>query len=385
MSPRRSILLVTCEQPTAEAVNRALEVEGRFAVNGICRDLRDLAGYLQRKGAPAALVDIDPGPKGMLVELERLTTRFPDTRFVVLSSDVSGEMMLTAMQAGARHFMKKSSVAEELPSALGRLIPEEVLGGQAGAITTVLAASGGCGATTVAINLANELHLSSGDPALLVDMDLHYGAVGSYLGISGQFGLADVLNHAGHIDPQLIRSTAISCGEGLYVLASPASAHFAQTVALDFRNLDQALDACKQAYAHTVIDAPRASMDLAAALAAQSTTTIVVLQLNVKDVRITRETLMALTERGVRAETLIPLANRCHKRSSMVTLDDAQRALGAISLERIRNDFRSAIRGMNYGQPLSRASPRSGMLKDIRELAGKLIRAGELRTRTPAR
>ncbi len=386
MSSRRSILLVTDEEPTAEAVNNALEAEGRFATNGVCRDLQELTAYLQRKPVPAALVDIDTRPERMLSELERLTARFPETRFIVISNDLSSEMMLSAMQAGARHFLGKKSLSKELSAALSRLIPEEAEAGQrGGSITTVLSASGGCGATTIAINFANELHLDSGDPTLLVDMDLHYGAVASYLGVSGQYGLTDVLSHAGSIDGQLIRSTAVSYGEGVFVLSSPASADFGNPIAPDFAQLDAMLDACKQGFHYTVIDAPRAPMDLAAALAAQSSSTIIVFQLNVKDVRITREILMALTERGIRTDKLIPLANRCHRRSSMVTLDDAQRALGAVPLERIRNDYQSAIRGVNYGQPLSRSSPRSGMLKDIRELAGKLARASELRMGHTAR
>ncbi len=377
MSSRRPILLVTEAKDTVEAVDAALASDNRFMVNGTCRDMQELAATLQRKAAPAALVDIDVAPQRILEDLDRLGVRFPQTRFVVLSGDMRSDLVLAAMQAGARHFLVKKSLTAELSDILHRLVPEEVPAAQRlGVIITVLSASGGCGATTLAVNLANEMHLETSEPSLLIDMDVNYGAIASYLGIAGQYGLADVLAGSGHVDPQLIHSTAISYSDGMAVLASPISANFANPAPLDYRNLDRAMEACKQAFRQTVIDAPRVPHDVAAMLAAQSAMTLIVFQLSVKDIRVARAMLLALTDRGVPSDGLLPLANRCQKHV-MVSLEDAQRASGSIPMRRIRNDYPNAVRAMNYGRPLAQTAPRSGMLRDIRELAAELVRVAE--------
>ncbi len=65
------------------------------------------------------------------------------------------------MQAGARHFLRKSAIQTELDPVLEHLLshgPQEST--RLGVVLSVFSCSGGCGATTVAINLANELRLA---------------------------------------------------------------------------------------------------------------------------------------------------------------------------------------------------------------------------------
>jgi Flp pilus assembly CpaE family ATPase len=60
--------------------------------------------------------------------------------------------------------------------------------------------------------------------------------------------------------------------------------------------------------------------------------------------------------------------NRDGSRRTMITRKDLQTALGAIELRTIRNDFKAAIRGVNLGQPLAQAAPRSRIRRDLRLL-----------------
>ncbi len=373
MSSRHGLLLVTDEPETATSVSAALEQNGGFATEGVCQNLEQLLTYLEPARPAAVLVDIDPGPGWMLTSLEPIITRLVSTRFIVLSTARRDDLMLEAMQVGARHFMVKDAIPSELVGVLHRLIPNGA--GKIrkrGGIITILSASGGCGATTLAVNLANELHLEGSEAALLVDMDCCYGAVAGYLGLDGQYGLADVLADRGRIDSQLVHSTALSYSEGLHALMSPASTNPVEPAPLEYLHLGDALDAFKRAYRYTVIDAPRLPIEVAATLAGASEATLIIFQLTVKDIRLALSLLSALTERGVSMDRLAPLANRYRKRHTMITLKDAESALGGVTPEVISNDFASAILSMNYGQPLAQAAPRSSLRRDIRNLAAKL-------------
>ncbi len=376
MSPRQGLVLVTDDSETVNAVASAVEQNGELASEGVCSDLRQLVVVLQHTPAAAVLVDIDPGPKRMLTDLDPIITRFTNSRFIVLSSASSNDLMLEAMQAGARHFLVKQSIATHLADVLQRLAPNgSAKTGKRGAAITVLSASGGCGATTIAVNLANELQLAAAEPALLVDLDCSYGAVASYLGLEGQYGLADVLVSRSRIDRHLITSTAVPYSEQLQVLLSPVSIDPANPAQLVYPHLGDALHACKRAYRFTVVDAPRVAMDVAVSLADGSQVTLIVFQLAVKDIRAARSTVRILTERGIPAARIVPLVNRYRKRRSTVTLEEARAAMGGVPLRCVHNDFRRASRAIDYGQPLAQAAPRSVLRRDLSRLAAALIEA----------
>ena len=124
-------------------------------------------------------------------------------------------------------------------------------------LVSVMTASGGSGGTTIAINLADELRRSSGEPVLLIDMDLDYGAAAAYLGLDPGSGLADVLG-AETLDAAALRSAASVYFDDLHVLTSPSSVDFSNPPMVRFERLGELLGACAEAYGHTLIDAPRA-------------------------------------------------------------------------------------------------------------------------------
>lgn len=364
------VLLVTDERETERAVSLGAEIQPDvYATVTRCADVAALAARLDERAASVALVDIDSDPMGLLARIEPLVTRFPQTRFVIVCRDMKSDIVLEAMQIGARHCLVKQTIAEDLPGVLRRLMSDSSASAAAsGRIVTVLSASGGCGATTISINLAEELRLHTNKPTLLMDLDAHYGAVATYLGLSGEFGISDVLSQRGTIDGGLVTSTASVYAEGLHVLLSPASVNFSEPAPLQWHQLDKALGACKQAFNFTVVDSPRVPMSVAADLAKASVLTLIVFELGVIDIRSTRNILTALTDRRVPAEKILPVANRYRKRSPMLSLEDARDALGGISIGRVSNDFSSVVRSINYGQPVAKVAPRSALRNDIHEL-----------------
>ncbi len=370
MTSESTLLLITPSQETGTAVSSALSSNDRFRLKGVCPNLKDLAEHPQSAAPSAVLLDIDPDPRRILADLESIAGRFPDTRFIVLAESLRNDLVLEAMQAGARHFMIKRDLDSDLGAVLRRLVGSKPSSSEMrGLVGTVLSVSGGCGGTTVAINLANELSLLSSKAALLVDLDCNYGGASTYLGLAGEYGIADVLGRNGELDPQLIRSTAREYSDGLSLLINPMTVDPKASDSLLLDHLPNAIDVCRRSYEFTIIDAPRVSMDTAAQLADAGDATFLILQLTVKDLGMARLMLSALKERGVFAEALTVVINRHQKRQTMVTLEDARATLGEIPLTCISNDYRSAIKGLNYGQPLAEAAPRSALRRDLRAVA----------------
>jgi pilus assembly protein CpaE len=400
----RNVLLLTNETATAMAVTSALQSNGKLAPEDVCRDLAALASRLERAPAPAALVDIDGDPHTMLAGMEPLARRFSETRFVALGGEMQHDLLLAAMQAGARHFLLKQAIGSDLNRVLKQICPDGN-GRSVGVAVTILSAGGGCGATTVAVNLAAEMQLlgasrvaaSNGkgngeaahvDPALIVDLDSHYGAVAAYLGIEGEYGLIDLLNRPGPIDGQLVRSSALAHSETLHALISARRDRLGESGALDAHRLGEAIDACKSAYRWTVIDAPRVTIAAAAELARRSAMTLLLLQLSVKDIRAARRMIAGLREYGIPTNSIRVLGSRYRKRRMQIDPDEARKAMGLADIDQplglLSNDYYGVTEAVNLGKPLAQAAPRSDFRRDLKRLAGEIPTAAKSMQASPA-
>jgi len=378
MTSQSNILLVTSEEAIEKAVKSVLTENGKMTLAGVCRSVSELRNYLSGKNVRAAIIDIDPDPSRVLFELRGILTAYPETYVVVLCSSFSKELILQAMQAGARHFLEKRTITSELSRELQSLIHDSArkqaaLGSQ---VISIFSAGGGCGATTVAVNLADELRISSSKPVLVIDLDTSYGAVSTYLGIKSQYGIADVLAHKGAIDAHLIRSSAYSYREGFYVLPSPAGIEAPRVSSLRYESLTPACQACREIYAFTVIDAPRLPQPTSIEIAGLSDLVLVVFQPTVKDVHSARSIVSTLTKSGIAGEKILPLANRVKKRGPLIRLEDTKKAIGLTSCHPIRSDWRKAMKCVNQSRLLAHVAGRSGLRRDFRKLAAKVRASG---------
>lgn len=365
-----NIVLTTDSGTFAETFGEVLKSHREVFLAGTCQNLPELRAHLEHSKVPAVILDIDPNPSKMLRELDRLVPLHPETKFAVVSSKSSKELILEAMQAGARYFMLKKFIKPELDRILEKLLVDVAkTKTDMGLVITVFSAGGGCGCTTVALNLANELRLKSGEPVLAIDLDDCYGAVSNYFGLSGQFGISDVLDQKDRIDSQLIETSATRFKDDFDVLLSPASIKDAKNPEIQYSNLADALEACRGAYKYTIVDAPRIHKQAMCVLANSSKLNLIVMQPNVKDIKIAKSIIAALSEFGISSKKIFPVINRFRRRGPLVPLEEAKKALGFEKLHHIRNDFKKVINSINRAEPLSDAVPFSGIRRDFQKLA----------------
>lgn len=373
-----NILLVTREESTVQKIKSALDESDLLDLAGVCQEVTELRSFLSHKKVNAVVIDIDPEPSRLLYELSGVLHAYPNIYVVVICSHFTKELAVQAMQAGVRHFLEKKTIATELNKELQQLIhggvkKESGLGSQ---VISIFSAGGGCGATTVAVNLSSELRLLTSNPVLLVDLDSYYGTVSTYLGIKSQFGIADVLARKGLIDQHLIQSSAFSYMDNFHVLPSPVGIESPRAKSFEYENLSRALEACRKVYRFTVIDAPRMQENDAVRLAGLSDVVLVVFQLTVKDVNFARSMVKSLIKSEISKDKIMSIANRFKKRGPFVRLEDGRKAVGVKSCQVIRSDWRRAMKSVNHAQPLAQVVQNSGLRNDFRKLAAKIVTYG---------
>jgi Flp pilus assembly CpaE family ATPase len=201
-------------------------------------------------------------------------------------------------------------------------------------------------------------------------MDSCYGAVSSYLGITGGYSIDDVLKQ-NKIDSQLIATSATKYKDNFDVLVSATGA--SHNGSDRYLHIADALEACKGAYKYTIIDAPRLPDKTMRLLVNASKAILLVFQANVKDIKIAKTMLSALEELHVSPDKIFPLVNRYDKWwGPLVPLEEVKKAVGTERLYTVRNNFKKVVNCVNRGEPLSELAPRSGIRKDFQKLVNNL-------------
>lgn len=93
-----------------------------------------------------------------------------------------------------------------------------------GAVVTFMRASGGMGATTLAINAAYALTRSTDavPPRVCVlDLDPQFGNVALYLDLGYGRGIVDIIRSPSRLDGELLRGAMLQHHSGMHVLTAP--------------------------------------------------------------------------------------------------------------------------------------------------------------------
>lgn len=187
-----------------------------------------------------ALVVIGPDVdlNGALAFTSAQRLRRPAVGVVLVRVDVDVAVLTQALQAGAREVVQAGSPTDlaqacERSRALSRSVNGAAtaeLPDRRGQVMTVFAAKGGCGKTTLAINLACALAQGGSRRVVLVDLDLAFGDVAINLQVDPARTIVDAVPMAGRLDQIGAASLLTPYRPGLQVLQAPVTPGEAEKV-----------------------------------------------------------------------------------------------------------------------------------------------------------
>lgn len=175
------------------------------------------------------------GPLPALELVREVALRFPAVGVVLVSAAPTPGLYSAAMDAGARGLAGLPLAYDELAARVGAAAQwaggmrrhlgagDSAGGGPGGQIISVSGAKGGVGATLVATQLALAAQASGrvGHSAILVDLDLLSGDVGSYFDVQFRRSVVDLAGIA-DISPQVLAEAVFTHDTGLSMLLAPA-------------------------------------------------------------------------------------------------------------------------------------------------------------------
>ncbi|MGC3995224.1 MAG: P-loop NTPase [Propionicimonas sp.] len=344
-----------------------------------------LLNHLQGAPLPAVAV-LDPGEQvpaalSLAVELDQNFTISS-----VLVTDLGAEVSLDAMRAGVRDIVMPGAPVEEMKKALERaathsgprVMQQGTLGvpgavsTQRGKVVTVASPKGGVGKTTVSTNLAVGLAQRLPQSTVLVDLDVHFGDVGSALNITAEYSLPDMAHGPAAHDPLALKSYLFQHQTGLYVV--PGSESPAAADAVTSKDVVNLLDTLAGQFKYVVVDTAPGLSEHTLAVLDQTDILVLVTSLDVPGVRGLRKELDTLRDIGLMVESRSVVLNFMHP-SRGISVADVE-----ASIDR-KVDFQipqsnSVPISVNQGIPLLQAGSRDPVAKQLKALVDA-VDAGE--------
>jgi len=270
------VILVDDIPETRENFRKLLQFESDIEVLGTARTGKEGIDLAKELRPDVILMDINMPDMDGITATEIIRKEIPFTQIVILSVQGDPNYMRRAMLAGARDFLTKPPMVDELISAIrragsmakderskvnvryptqpggiskGEFIPSI---GLVGKIIIVYSPKGGVGCTTVATNLAVTLH-NDETPAVLVDGNLQFGDVAVLLNERGKNSIVDLAPRVDELDPDVVEDVLISHKmSGLRILTAPSRPEHAESVSGEA--FGKILKYLRQLYSYVIVD-----------------------------------------------------------------------------------------------------------------------------------
>jgi pilus assembly protein CpaE len=308
------------------------------------------------------------------------------------------------MLAGARDFLTKPPMGDELISAirragqmaqserakngqvqaiptLGSIGPVATFGAPRGKIVAIYSPKGGAGSTTLAVNLALTLH-NEDTPVALVDGNLQFGDVAVFVNEQGKNTITDLAPRAEELDPEIVEEVMIKHpASGLRILAAPSRPEYAEKVSSG--QFSKVLDYLRQLYAYVVVDTSAYLNDITLSAIDTSDLIVLITTQDIPAIKNCRLALDLLQTMGIDRERILFVMNRFDKRINITpdrVTDNLKQEIAAV----IPLDEQTVTKAVNRGVPFvldNRSQPATrgifSLAESVRARVAMLESSGE--------
>jgi pilus assembly protein CpaE len=395
------VIIVDDVSETRENVRKLLQFESDVDVIGLARTGREAIQITQELNPDVVLMDINMPDMDGISATEAIRSKQPTVQVVILSVQSDQNYMRRAMLAGARDFLTKPPMGDELISAVRRAgamaqsersksIPVQALpaagnigilppgyGVPKGKVVTVYSPKGGTGCTTLAVNLALTLH-NEDTRVALVDGNLQFGDVAVFMNEQGKNTIIDLAPRAEELDPEIVEEVMLKhSASGLHILAAPSRPEYAEKVSSG--QFARVLEYLSQVYSYVVVDTASLLTDVTLSAIDVSDLLVLVTTQDIPSIKNCRLVLDLLQTMGIDKDRILFAMNRYDKRISITPERVAENLKQEVS-SIIPLDEATVMKAVNRGVPFvldSKNQPASRGIFSLAESVRARIAAQE--------
>jgi len=323
------------------------------------------------------LVDDALGGADSIPLIRQLTSSVPVAATIALVAEDAMNEARQAVLVGARSFVAKPSLDDELvPTLLQVFAWQRLPAVEAKPVEKALgytvafcAPKGGTGRTTLAINTAVNLWQVMHKPLVLVDADYAAPALDVALNLRSDRNIADLLPKLSRLDEDLISSVLVQHASGLNVLLAPPPADLSSPLSL--MQVQHILVMLKRMFPWVIVDLGLPLDETTFAFLDGADRIIMSVLPEMVGLRNTRLMLDQLFARGYPDDKVWLVLNRATLRGGVSQRDIETRLRVSIKFT-IPDDQALATHSINRGVPIALSHPRSAVGRAVQRLAKQL-------------
>lgn len=332
-----TVIVVDDIDESREMILRMLQFEPSIKVLGTARTGLEAIDLAQKLMPDVVVMDINMPDIDGIYATEAIQKKASFIQVVILSVQNDPNYMRRAMLAGARDFLSKPPMIDELTTAVkraGQLAHEEKsryaapfqsgplsAPGQPGAqvpqmtlgkIITVYSPKGGVGCTTIAVNLATALK-NTNNKVALVDANLLFGDVAVFLNEHSKNTFLELLERADELDPDIVEDVMIvHASSGLHIMSSPKLPDISD--AAHGESLSRILQYLQQMYHYIIIDTTPYLTDMVQTCLDIADFIVLVTTQDIPSIKNTHQFLSLADASGIGRDRILFVMNRYDRR-----------------------------------------------------------------------
>ena len=372
MAAKIRVLIVDDIAETRENVRKLLQFESDIEVVGTARTGREGIQLSMEANPDVVLMDINMPDIDGITATETIRAQSPHIQVVILSVQSDQNYMRRAMLAGARDFLTKPPMGDELISAIKRAgemahVEREKgakqqmsmaaatgpggFGGQQatrGKIVLVYSPKGGTGCTTIAVNLAIALN-NEDTRSVLIDGNLQFGDIAIFVNEQGKNTIVDIAPRVDDLDGEIVDDILIKHeASGIRILAAPQRPEMAEKVSPD--QFVKVLQFMQKIYSYVVIDTSSILTEVILSAIDMSDVVVLITTQEIPAIKNSRLILDLLTTMGIGKERIVFAMNRYDRRFAITPERVGENLKHEIAVA-IPLDEKTAINAVNRGVP----------------------------------
>ena len=325
-----------------------------------------------------------------MVELVK-TARSKDIRVLVIAEEVSPIALHKLLQVGAEEFVPYPLPDGALHDAIERMrraalrpddgdLPEEMrtklkaTGDRNGVVLAVQGLAGGTGTSTFAVNLAWELaKVDDGDEAprvCLIDFDLQFGAIATYLDLPRREAVFELLQDTNSMDSDSFMQALLTFNDRLHVLTAPG-----ELIPLDLigpEDIDRILEVARTNFDYVIIDMPQCVVQWTETVLNAAHVYFALTELDMRSAQNTLRMIRALKGEDLPVNKLRYVLNRAPKFTDLTGKSRVKRMAESldIKIEVLMPDGgKQVVQSNDHGVPLAEVAGKNPLRKEMQKLA----------------
>lgn len=388
------VLIIDDIAETRDNVKKLLYFENDIDIVGTGANGREGVELALKLQPDIVLMDINMPEMDGIAASEAISAQAPNIQVVMMSVQGEADYLRRSMLAGAREFLIKPFSGEELVNSIHRVhqfaatrraaappptyfetadLPPPPP--QKGAkLIAIFGAKGGCGASTVAVNLAVALREETKARVALIDANFEFGDIGVLLNLPATRTIADMIGEKSDIDEEVLDGTFCGHSSAVRVLLAPPRPELAELIKAE--HLKKILALMDKSFDYIVVDLWKSFqettvffMDIANIILLVSTTDIPA----IKNAKLFFE----LTDQLAYPSSKTVLVLNKEDGRSGINPRDIQASIKHPIAATLPKDERTAAQAINRGIPFVLSQKNVAVSQAMTQLAKNLIKALE--------